>query len=160
MATKRSLFLFGFAAAALGMLLMSSAALGVVLLLPGSTTPTPPATTSAHSPPTRVISPTPTPLNTLLQADLNTIEGIDAVRVVMVSPFNAGWIVFLELDTQAGYVVQATADAARALTLAHTGTAPLEFSVILWDRQTRAQNYTWDTTHQFWRITEVLNNPG
>jgi len=130
-------------------------------------TPTPPPTitprpTVPTSTPEPTVTPTPSPaqLSLDITAGVAAVEGVNRVRVIDVLPFDDGYIVYLEVDTQRGYNTLATASLVRVASDAVTGTAHVEFSVVLWDRFSRATNYTWDEENNEWLTTNLTANPG
>jgi hypothetical protein len=130
-------------------------------------TPTPAATftprpTVPTSTPQPTLTPTPSPpeISAGITSGVSAVEGVSTVRVADVLPFDDGYIVYLEVDTQRGYNSLATASLVRVASDAITGTAHVEFSVVLWDRVTRATNYTWDEENNQWLTTRLTANPG
>jgi hypothetical protein len=106
------------------------------------------------------ISATPTIDAISLQTTLLDIEGISTVRVIDIRGFAEGWLAFLEVDTDSGYVTESTAAAIREATFTLIGEERIQFSVILWDRINQAVNFTWDNASELWLTTTLVNNPG
>ena len=122
-------------------------------------TPRPTQPTSTPQP-----TPTPTPgpaeISVGIVTSVGAIEGVTTVRVADVLPFDDGYIVFLEVDVQRGSNSMATASLVRVATETVTDDAEMQFSVVLWDRFSRATNYTWDADNSRWLTTNLTNNPG
>lgn len=106
------------------------------------------------------ISATPTIDALNLQTLLLEVEGVATVRVIDIRGFAAGWLAFLEVDTDADYMTEATADAIREITFTAIGEERIQFSVILWDRVNKAINFTWDNGTQIWLTTTLVSDPG
>jgi len=106
------------------------------------------------------LAPTPSPTPSPFLETLSALEGVVNVREMDVRPFQQTWLVYLEIDTERGYDTLATAQAILQAAITFTGRADVLFNVVLWDRVSRATNFTWDAAAGIWRDSPVMSPPG
>lgn len=110
--------------------------------------------TSSNTP-----KPTATETRTAQQEALFRVQGVLALRAVDIRDFGDSWNVYLEIDVLPGYNTQKTADALRQVSYQLTGSASVEFSVILWDRQSNPVDWVWNNRRDEWTSTQLSSTP-